>query len=120
MVPSNLNSCVIIPARYSSSRFPGKPLINLCGKPMVIWVAESAAIAVGKSHVYVATDSSKIAKVVESFGFQVILTSSSALTGTDRVAEAAQTLDYDIVKRLKLHSSQSELNKLRKEWNPSS
>ena len=89
-------TCVIIPARYSSSRLPGKPLIDLCGKPMVIWVAEAAARAVDKSHVYVATDSNQIAAVVKQYGFQSILTSESALTGTDRVSEAAQNLNYDI------------------------
>ena len=88
--------CVIIPARYSSSRLPGKPLVDLCGKPMVIWVAEAAAQAVDKSHVYVATDCNQIAAVVKQYGFQSILTSESALTGTDRVSEAAQNLNYDI------------------------
>ena len=97
MVRSDYSACVIIPARFSSSRFPGKPLINLCGKPMVIWVAEASARAVGKSHVFVATDSPKISEVVISYGFNVILTSGLALTGTDRVAEAAIKLDYDII-----------------------
>ena len=49
-------ACVVIPARDSSSRFPGKPLANICGKPMILWVAELAAVAVGHEHVYVATD----------------------------------------------------------------
>ena len=91
-----MRSCVIIPARYSSSRFPGKPLVPLIGKPMILWVAELSAIAVGNDHVYVATDNDVIANVVRAAGFNSVMTSSSALTGTDRLAEAASSLDYEI------------------------
>lgn len=91
-----MNSCVIIPARYASSRFPGKPLVELLGKPLVLWVAELSARAVGKDHVYVATDDERIAKTVEESGFSALMTSSNALTGTDRLAEAANLVDYDI------------------------
>ena len=55
---------IVIPARYRSSRFPGKPLVKLLGKPMIIWVAELSAKAVGKENVYIATDDSKIQKTV--------------------------------------------------------
>ena len=92
----NLKPCVIIPARYSSSRFPGKPLIKLLGIPMIIRVAKLSAKAVGKKNVYVATDDKRISHIVESAGFSTIMTSSSALTGTDRVAEAASKIDYGI------------------------
>lgn len=92
----NMNACVIIPARYSSSRFPGKPLVPLLGKPMVLWVAELAERVVGKEHVYVATDDSRISDLVKDSGFSALMTSSSALTGTDRIAEAANKIDYDI------------------------
>ena len=51
-----MKSCVIIPARFQSSRFPGKPLVKLLGKPMIIWVAEIAANAVGIENVFIATD----------------------------------------------------------------
>ena len=91
-----MRSCVIIPARYSSSRFPGKPLVPLIGKPMILWVAELSSKAVGKSNVYVATEDSRIVDEVQKAGFQALITSSNALTGTDRLAEAAQKIDYDI------------------------
>jgi 3-deoxy-manno-octulosonate cytidylyltransferase (CMP-KDO synthetase) len=88
--------CVIIPARHASTRFPGKPLVPLLGKPMIIWVAELSARAVGKDHVYIATEDNRIAEVVRAAGFSVVMTCPHALTGTDRLAEAAQTIDYDI------------------------
>lgn len=86
----------LIPARFSSSRFPGKPLVPLLGKPMVIWVAEVAAKAIGKENVFVATDNSTIEAAVTEWGFSVIMTSSQCLTGTDRLAEAAAKIDADI------------------------
>ena len=86
----------MIPARFASSRFPGKPLIPLLGKPMILWVAELSALAVGKEHVFVATDDDRISKVVTEAGFNAVMTSAQALTGTDRLAEASRFLDYDI------------------------
>ena len=91
-----MNACVIIPARYSSTRFPGKPLVSLLGKPMILWVAELSARAVGKEHVYVATEDTRIANVVENAGFTSLMTSTKAITGTDHLAEAAKLLDYNI------------------------
>lgn len=91
-----MKACVVIPARYASTRFPGKPLVPLLGKPMVLWVAELSALAVGKEHVYVATEDMRIASVVKNAGFMPLMTSPSALTGTDRVAEAAKNINYDI------------------------
>ena len=91
-----MRTCVIIPARYASSRFPGKPLTPLLGKPMVLWCAELAARAVGTEHAYVATEDERIASVVRDAGFNAVMTSSRPLTGTDRLAEAAEELDYDI------------------------
>lgn len=91
-----MRACVIIPARYASSRFPGKPLIPLLGKAMVLWVAELSARAVGREHVYIATDDQRIADAVHAAGFSALMTSSGALTGTDRLAEAASKIDYDI------------------------
>ncbi|MFD1510676.1 3-deoxy-manno-octulosonate cytidylyltransferase [Lacimonas salitolerans] len=91
-----MHACVIIPARYASSRYPGKPLVPLLGKPMVLWVAELAARAVGQAHVYVATEDERIADIVRAAGFNALMTSPDALTGTDRLAEAAQMIDYDI------------------------
>ncbi|KGG12032.1 MULTISPECIES: 3-deoxy-manno-octulosonate cytidylyltransferase [Prochlorococcus] len=91
-----MKACVIIPARYNSTRFPGKPLVQLNGKPLIIWVAELSARAIGKEDVYIATDDNRIAKLVNESGYNSIFTSSNLLTGTDRVAEAAKDLDYDI------------------------
>ena len=91
-----MKSVVIIPARYSSTRFPGKPLVNIFNKPMIIWVAEIAEKAVGKNNVYIATESEEIRASVNKYNFNVIITSKDHITGTDRVAEAAQNIDADI------------------------
>ncbi len=91
-----MKSVVVIPARYQSSRFPGKPLINLLGKPMILWVSELSAKAVGKENVYIATDDERISKIVTDAGFNAIITSDQCLTGTDRLAEAANKISADI------------------------
>ncbi len=94
---SHHNFSVIIPARYKSSRFPGKPLIDICGKPMIQHVWERCCDAVGSDRVYVATEDENIATVVQAFCGQFIMTSDSCLTGTDRLAEANQQLNCDFV-----------------------
>lgn len=91
-----MRAVVLIPARYASSRYPGKPLVPLLGKPMVLWVAELSAKAVGNENVYVATDDSKIADVVTAAGFNAVMTSDTCLTGTDRLAEAALQIQADM------------------------
>lgn len=88
---------VIIPARFESSRFPGKPLIDICGKPMIQHVWERCCEAVGAEKVYVATDDLRIKMAVNKFGGQVVMTSKDCLTGTDRIAEANLELDCDFV-----------------------
>lgn len=88
---------VVIPARYQSSRFPGKPLIDLNGKSMIQHVWERCCLAVGQELVYIATDSEKIEEVCTGFGGQVIMTSSSCMTGTDRLAEANKKLNADFI-----------------------
>ncbi len=88
---------VVIPARYKSSRFPGKPIVDIGGVPMIIRVADIANKAVGKENVYIATEDDRIAKVVDDYDYKVILTSDSCLTGTDRVAEASVEIDSDII-----------------------
>jgi 3-deoxy-manno-octulosonate cytidylyltransferase (CMP-KDO synthetase) len=93
---NSMTACVVVPARYASTRYPGKPLTPLLGKPMILWVAELSARAVGPAHVFVATEDERIASVVKAAGFGVLMTSRGALTGTDRLAEAAQMIDYDI------------------------
>jgi len=91
-----MKAIIVIPARYKSSRFPGKPLVNLLGKPMIIWVAGLCANAVGQENVYIATDDKRISKVVTQAGYQIVMTSDSALTGTDRLAEVANKIEADI------------------------
>lgn len=91
-----MRTVIIIPARFKSSRFPGKPLVPLLGKPMILWVAELCAKALPKQDVYIATEDQRIADVVEEAGFNAIMTSDKALTGTDRLAEAAAKIDADI------------------------
>jgi 3-deoxy-manno-octulosonate cytidylyltransferase (CMP-KDO synthetase) len=90
----------IIPARYASTRFPGKPLFELLGKPMILHVAErvDAARRAGVvTRFLVATDDARIADTVRAAGFPVQMTSPDHPTGTDRLAEVAATLDAEIV-----------------------
>ena len=82
---------VIIPARYASSRFPGKPLADLAGKPMVVHVCERAAKS-GAAGVHVATDDKRIFDVVKAHGHRAIMTRADHPSGTDRLAEAARKL----------------------------
>lgn len=86
----------IIPARYKSSRFPGKPLTKILNKPMIIWVCEIVEEALGKENTIVATDDELIKDTVIQYGYNVIMTSSSCLTGTDRLWEVAQKIKADI------------------------
>ncbi|MBN2284725.1 MAG: 3-deoxy-manno-octulosonate cytidylyltransferase [Deltaproteobacteria bacterium] len=90
----------IIPARYQSSRFEGKPLADICGKPMIQHVYERAASLDGVSTVAVATDDERIFARVREFGGRAVMTSPHHRSGTDRIAEAVETLglnDTDIV-----------------------
>ncbi len=90
----------IIPARYASTRFPGKPLFPLAGKPMILHVAErvEAARAAGKvDRFLVATDDQRIFAAVRAAGFECRMTSPEHRTGTDRLAEVARDLDDDVV-----------------------
>jgi 3-deoxy-manno-octulosonate cytidylyltransferase (CMP-KDO synthetase) len=86
----------VIPARYASTRFPGKILADLCGKPVVQHVYEKAA-ASAADEVFVATDSDKVAKAVEAFGGKVVMTSPVHPSGTDRIYEAVSDIPADIV-----------------------
>lgn len=89
-------SC-IIPARYKSTRFPGKPLVEINGIPMIVRVANLCSKVIDKNQIFIATDSKKISNTVEEYGYNPIFTSENCLTGTDRVAEASQTLDTDLI-----------------------
>ena len=88
---------VLIPARYSSSRFPGKPLAKIGGIPMVVRVSHIAHEVVGRDRVFVATDCAAIAKIVEQHSINVIMTESTHPTGTDRIAEASRRLDFQYI-----------------------
>lgn len=87
----------IIPARYASTRFPGKPLADLLGKPMIQWVYERTALSTTIDRVIVATDDARIAEVVSGFGGEVAMTRADHPTGTDRLAEVAARIDTDLV-----------------------
>jgi 3-deoxy-manno-octulosonate cytidylyltransferase (CMP-KDO synthetase) len=86
----------VIPARYKSSRFEGKPLATILGKPMIIYVVELTSKALGKENTYVATDDNRIKECVESCGYNVIMTSDNCLTGTDRLWDFAKQVKADI------------------------
>ena len=84
---------IVIPARYASQRLPGKPLREICGKPMIEWVYRAAGRAAA-SEVVVATDDRRIADAVETFGGRACLTDSAHQSGTDRILEAARQLGW--------------------------
>jgi 3-deoxy-manno-octulosonate cytidylyltransferase (CMP-KDO synthetase) len=85
----------IIPSRFGSSRFPGKPLKLLAGKPLVAWVVEAAKKAETLDEVLVATDDGRIVEAVEKFGGRAVMTPSELPSGTDRIACAAGDFDDD-------------------------
>lgn len=87
----------IIPARFGAARLPGKPLLDLCGKPLIQHTYERASRARNVSRVIVATDDARISEAVRAFGGEVVMTSSEHPTGTDRIAEVARDLDCDYV-----------------------
>jgi 3-deoxy-manno-octulosonate cytidylyltransferase (CMP-KDO synthetase) len=87
----------VIPARYASTRFPGKPLTDVCGKTMIERVYEQAAQIAGIDKVIVATDDERIITAVNGFGGNSVMTSQECASGTDRVAEAVKDIDTDVV-----------------------
>ena len=88
-----MNVAIIIPARYGSTRYRGKPLVKILGREMVLRVADNCKNVAGKNNLYIATDSKKIKSVVLNSNYNVIMTSSKCLTGTDRVAEASKKIN---------------------------
>ena len=84
---------VVIPARHASTRLPGKPLLLISGKPMVVRVAEQAALS-GAQQIWIATDHHAIANVVREHGFKACLTKASHASGTDRIAEVVEQCDW--------------------------
>ena len=93
-----MKTLCVIPARYASSRLPGKPLADIAGKPMIRHVYERACQALRPDLVLVATDDDRVYNAVTSFGGQALMTSPDHPTGTDRLAEVAHAYqDYDII-----------------------
>ena len=96
-MPINTKVLAVIPARWASTRFPGKPITEILGKPMVRWVLEQVQKASLVSKVVVATDDQRICDAVHKFGGEVVMTSPNHESGTDRVAEVAKNTECDIV-----------------------
>ena len=93
----SIDTAIIIPARYQSSRFPGKPLIDILGKSMIRRVWEQCKEVLPSAKIFVATDSEKIADHCSKNNMQVLITSSDCLTGTDRVHEASKQIQADTI-----------------------
>ncbi|WP_371372756.1 3-deoxy-manno-octulosonate cytidylyltransferase [Thalassotalea aquiviva] len=89
-----MNFTVVIPARYQSTRLPGKVLADIAGKPMIQWVSEKA-LASGAKRVIIATDNDLVAKTVEQFGGEVCRTRSDHQSGTERLAEVVEQYQFD-------------------------
>lgn len=93
-----MKSICVIPARYSSTRLPGKPLKDICGKPMICRVWERASLAKLVSEVIVATDDARIIQAVEEHSGRAMMTRADHKTGTDRLAEIAEKFpDVDVI-----------------------
>ncbi len=95
-----MSAAIIIPARYASTRLPGKPLLSETGKPLIQYAYEQAMKAKRASQVVVATDDARIKAVVEGFGGAAMMTRGDHDTGSARAAEAAGALDADIIVNL--------------------
>lgn len=91
-----MKAVAVIPARYGSTRLPGKPLLDICGKPLIQRVWDVVARVHGLDEIIVATDDERIAKVVQEFGGSAMMTSPDCQSGSDRVREVAQTVDADV------------------------
>lgn len=85
----------VIPARYQSSRLPGKPIVDICGKPMIWWVYQQALKVEEFSKIIVATDDSRIEKVCNELGMNVVMTSKDGACLIDRLHELSNKLEYD-------------------------
>ena len=92
---NDMKTIAIIPARYGSTRFPGKPLALIKGKPMIQWVVENVKKTEKIDDVYVATDDTRIFDCVNGFGGKALMTSDKHTCGTDRLAECAEILKLD-------------------------
>ncbi len=91
-----MKKVIIIPARYGSSRYKGKPLVKILNREMVLRVADICSKVVSKKDLFIATDNKKISRIVKIANYNIVMTSSKCLTGTDRVAEAAKKIKASI------------------------
>ncbi|MGV3614919.1 MAG: 3-deoxy-manno-octulosonate cytidylyltransferase [Fimbriimonas sp.] len=91
-----MRCAIVIPARMGSTRFPGKPLVDLMGKPMVQWVVERARAAEIAERIVVATPDEEILAACAAFGVEAVRTRADHPSGTDRLAEIAETLDAEV------------------------
>ena len=96
-MPIELNAIAVIPARYASTRFPGKPLASINGKPLIQHVWERVSMSKSLKRIIVATDDERIFKAVREFGGEGWMTSSNHATGTDRISEVAKNIEADII-----------------------
>ncbi len=87
----------VIPARWASTRLPGKSLVSICGKPLVLWVVEASQRAESLTEVIVATDDKRIEDVVNAAGDRAVMTRKDDASGTDRVAEAVSASKADVI-----------------------
>lgn len=90
-----MNIIGVIPARYGSSRLPGKPLLDICGKPMIWWVYQRVKDIKEIDEIYVATDDNRILTVCESFDIPVVMTSADHSTGAERIWEVSERISAD-------------------------
>jgi 3-deoxy-manno-octulosonate cytidylyltransferase (CMP-KDO synthetase) len=92
-----MKKVIVIPARYASTRLPAKPLIEIDGKPIIQWVYEKASGSRLKDRIIIATDDERILKTALAFGAEAVMTSAACKSGTDRVYEAMEGQEGDIV-----------------------
>lgn len=90
------SAVIVIPARFGSTRLPGKPLVDICGKPMIQHVYERAKLVKGIEKVVVATDNARVADAVKAFGGEVVMTLESHPSGTDRLVEIMESVRADV------------------------
>ena len=91
-----INFVIVIPARYASGRFPGKPLVDINGLPMIIRTYNQCLKATNKKKIFVATDDLRIKDLCQSKNINVVMTSKKCLTGTDRIADFAKKIKADV------------------------
>jgi 3-deoxy-manno-octulosonate cytidylyltransferase (CMP-KDO synthetase) len=91
------NISIVIPARYNSSRFPGKPLAKILGKEMIVRVCDICSKVLKRKNIYVATDDNRISAVVKKKGYNFIKTKEGCLTGTDRVFYASKKIKSNLI-----------------------